>query len=298
MLRRVFPGFLVLTVVGCGGAGTSTTTAMPSVDPTAARGSSLGGGAGELVFKPAAGVNTPLGTLVALAPKSALAKAPEGKVDKDSATKLAKLGKEPVKLDDAYHYVVADATAPQANVGDKGATVPLPADAKPNPDGSIWVVDAETRRIYTLRDVKREADKPASVAEAPSGDLVHPSADAAVPPLGLVARADESSKGIPHALRILAKGVGAEGAPAEGARIRLKKGFSEKDVALLPKAILTALKKYGAVLGAGEGAPSLSALADPRWTKEDEKAFAALHMSDFEIIAPVTKPVSSTKSTK
>ena len=269
---------------------------MSPIDPTASRGT--GAGAAEAVFKPGVGVNVPLGTLTALAPKSPLAKAAEGKVDKDGAAKLAKLGKEGVRLDDAYRYVVADAAAPQATVGEKGATVPLPADAKPNPDGSIWVVDADTRRVFTLTGVKREGDKPVTVAEAPSGDLVHPTADAAVPPLGLVARADEASKGLTHALRILAKGVGTEGAPADGARVRLKKGFSEKDVPLLPKALIHALKKYGAVLSPGEGAPALSALADPRWTKEDEKAFAGLRITDFEIVSVPTKTVIGSKTGK
>ena len=301
MIRRVVSPLLslaALAAVGCGGAGSSTTTAMSPLDPTAAsRGAGAGGANAEMVFKPAAGVNTPLGVLTALSPKSALAKAPEGKVDKDGAAKLAKLGKEGLKLDDAYRYVVAGADAPQATVGEKGASVPLPADAKENPDGSIWIVDAETRRVYTLTGVKREEGKPATAAAAPSGDLVHPTPDAAVPPLGLVARADEASKGVAHALRIVAKGVGAEGGPAEGTRVRLKKGASEKDLTLLPRALARALKKYGAVLVPGEGAPALSALADPRWTKEDEKAFSSLRMADFEIVQPAPKPAKPSVKT-
>lgn len=296
MPRRAFPFLALLTVAGCGGAGQSTMTSMSPSDPTMRTTGNAGNGtATDTVFKPTVGANTPLGTLKALAPTSPLAKAPAGKVDKDGAAKLAKLGKEGLKLDDAYGYTVADATAPQATVGEKGASVPLPTEAKANPDGTYWVVDAETRRVFTILGVKREADKPATATEAPSGDLVHPTADAPVPPLALVARAEEATTGMTHALRILAKGVGGEGAPADGARVRLKKGVSEKELPLLVKAVVRGLKKYGAVLAPGEGVPALSVLADPRWTKEDEKAMEAVHMTDFEIVAPVAKPASPPK---
>lgn len=292
MLRRSLPLALLVAAVGCGGAGQSTTTAMSPMDPTARSANGMAGGtAAESVFKPAVGANVPLGALKALSPKSVLAKAPEGKVDKDGAAKLAKLGKEGLKLDDAYSYYVADGAAAHVTVGEKGANVPLPTEAKANPDGSYWIVDAETRRVYTLTGVKREADKPATATEAPSGDLVHPMPDAPVPPLALVARVDEATTGVTHALRIVAKGVGGEGAPAEGTRVRLKKGVSEKDVPLMAKALVRTLKKYGAVLSAGEGGPALSALSDPRWTKEDEKAIAVLHVGDFELIAAPEKPV-------
>ena len=294
MLRRSSPLILLAAALGCGGAGQSTTTAMP-MDPSARGAGTASTAGGEPVYKPAAGVNSPLGPLKALAPKSPLAKAAEGKADKDGAAKLAKLGKDALRLDDAYHYTVTDGTSAQAAVGDKGATVPLPAEAKANPDGSYWVVDGETRRVYTLKGVKREADKPATATEAPSGDLVRPTPDAPVPPLALAARAEEATVGVAHALRIVAKGVGGEGAPPEGALVRLRKGLSEKDVPLMARALVRGLKKYGAVLSGGEDGPALTALADPRWTKEDEKAVGAIKMSDFELIAPLVK---STKALK
>ena len=289
---------LGFVVAGCGGAGNST-PAMTPTDPSSTRSGANAASSPELAYKLNPGANTSLGPLKALSPKSDLDKPIGGAVDKESDKKLAKLGKEGLKLDTAYNYYVADAAAPRVNVGETGATVPLPADAKANPDGSYWIVDADTRRVLTLTGVKREEGKPATVAEAPSGDLVHPAADVAVPPLGLVARSDEASTGVTHALRIVAKGVGAEGAPAAGTRVRLKKGVSEKDVPILSRALVRALKKYGAVLGAGTGdAPALSALADVRWTKDDTKAFAGLHMSDFELIAMPEKPAKVAETAK
>ena len=296
MLRRSSP-LLLLAAVGCGGAGQPTTTPMP-MDPSARSGGTNGAGSGaETVYKPAAGKNTPLGSLKPLAPKSELAKAADGKLDKDGAAKLARLGKDGLKLDDAYSYIVADGTAPQATLGEKGASVPLPKEAKANPDGTYWVVDAETRRVYTLKGVKIEEGKPTTATEAPSGDLVHPTPDAPVPALALAARADEATTGAVHALRIVAKGVGGEGAPAEGARVRLRKGFSEKDVPLMARSLVRTLKKYGAVLTAGESAPALTALADPRWTKEDEKAFGAIKVTDLELIAPLAKSTKAPAKT-
>ncbi len=306
MLLRVSSSLLSAAlgclVVGCGGAGTSTTTAMTPTDPTVAR--TANGAAAtspELAYKLTPGANTALGPLKVLSTKSDFDQPASGKLDKDSVAKLAKLGKDGLKFDTAYNYYVADATAPRAAVGDSGATVPLPTDAKANPDGSYWIVDADTRRLLTLPGVKREEGKPPAVAEAPTADLVHPAADVAVAPLGLVARTDEATTGVTHALRIVAKGVGTEGAPAVGARVRLKKGVSEKDVPILSRALVRALKKYGATLSAGGDVPALSALSDVRWTKDDTKAIAGLHMSDFELIAApekMDKNADSAKNTK
>lgn len=302
MHRRVASGTLplaclaLLSAFGCGGAGQQSTSTMAPVDPTIRSGG--GGGTGSKAdagFKPTVGLNSPLGTLRALSEKHPLAKAADGKAATGGAEKLAKLDKAELKLDDAYGYIVADATAPRTTAGEKGASVPLPAEAKTNPDGSVWVVDSDTRRLYTLSGVKREADKPATVAEALSSDLVRPSVDGIAPALGLVVRAEEATTEIKHALRIVVKGVGGEGAPEAGSRIRLKKGVADKGVPPLAKGLLRALKKYGAVLAPGDGAPALSALADPRWTKEDAKAIAVLHLSDFELIAPAAKPVKVTK---
>lgn len=301
MDRRSLPCLLLLTAVGCGGAGQQTSTAMAPTDPSGMRSNGAygaGGKAADNVFKPSAGANSPLGVLKALSEKSPLAKPADGKATTDGAAKLAKLDKGELKLDDAYGYIVAGADAARTTVGEKGASVPLPAEAKTNPDGSIWVVEAETRRVFTLTGVKREEGKPPVVTAADSGDLVHPTAEAAVPPLALVARADEATTDVKHALRILVKGVGAEGAPEAGDRIRLKKAVVDKDAPPLAKNLIKALKKYGATLAAGDGAPSLPAIADPRWTKEDAKAIASLHMSDFEILPAPVKPVKSAKKAK
>jgi len=288
MLRRSSAGLLLLVAVGCGGTQQQQTSVMSPSDPTSRNG--IGGTAKpDPVFKPLVGTNTPLGTLKAISEKSPLAAAYDGKVDADATTKLAKLDKAGLKLDDTYLYVVADAQSPRANVGEKGASVPLPVEAKANPDGSMWVVDAETRRVFTLTGVKREADKPAVVGEAANADLVKPLGTDTVPALGLVARAEEATGEIKHALRILVKGVGAEGSPESGERVRLKKTASEKGLPPLSKAIVRALKKYGAVLAPGEGAPALAALADPRWTKADGETLGSLHMSDFEALVKPTK---------
>lgn len=294
MHRWVFPSLLLaafgLLAAGCGGAGTATTTAMTPTDPTMTRSTTNAATTSpELAYKLTPGANTALGPLKALSPKSELDKPAGGKVDKDSTAKLAKLGKDGLKFDTAYNYYVADASAPRAAVGDSGATVPLPADAKANPDGTYWIVDADTRRLLTLSGVKHPEGKPATVAEAPSADLVHPATDVNAPALALVARSDEASMGVTHALRIVVKGLGAEGAPTAGARVRLKKGVSEKDVPILSRALVRALKKYGAVLSPGTDGPALSALSDVRWTKDDTKAIAALHLSDFELLASPDK---------
>jgi hypothetical protein len=274
--------------MGCGGTQQQQTSVMSPSDPTSRTG--IGGTAkADPVFKPLVGTNTPLGSLKAISDRNPLAEAYDGKVDAEATAKLAKLDKEGLKLDDAYLYVVADAQSPRVNVGEKGASVPLPVEAKANPDGSVWVVDAETRRVFTLTGVKREADKPTTVAEETNADLVKPLATDPVPGLGLVARAEEATGDIKHAMRILVKGVGAEGGPEAGTRVRLKKSASEKGLSPLSKAIVRALKKYGAVIAPGEGAPSLAALADPRWTKADGQSLASLHMSDFETLVKPTK---------
>ncbi|RYG18836.1 hypothetical protein EON82_22155 [bacterium] len=288
MFRRSTAGLLLLAAIGCGGTQQQQTSVMAPSDPTSRNGLGVSSKP-DSVFKPLVGTNSPLGSLKAISEKSALAAPYDGKVDAEATAKLTKLAKDGLKLDDAYLYVVADAQSPRVSVGEKGASVPLPVEAKANPDGTVWVVDAETRRVFTLSGVKREADKPAVVAESSNADLVRPGAADTVPPLGLVARAEEATGDIKHALRILVKGVGAEGAPEAGTRIRLKKSASEKGLPPLSKSVVRALKKYGAVLAVGEGAPSISALADPRWTKADAESLASLHMTDFEVIAKSTK---------
>ncbi|GEM_PF-4739814 len=288
MHRRSLAFLPLLAAFGCGGAGQTmpTTPSLSPMDSTTRSTTGFGGGTKDATFKPAVGANSPLGTLKPLAATSVLAKAADGRTATDSATELAKLDKGELKLDDAYTYLVADATAARATVGDKGASVPFPAEAKANPDGSYWIVDAETRRVYTLTGVKKEEGKPTTIADGPSADLIHPTADAAVPPVALAARADEATTDIKHALRILVKGVGTENAPVAGSRVRLKKTVKDKGLPPLAKAVVVALKKYGATLNVGDGAPALSTLADPRWTKEDAKAISVLHMADFELMAP------------
>lgn len=300
MDRRSLPCLLLLAAVGCGGAGQPTSSAMAPIDPTT-RSTPYGTGGmrgGDAVGTPTPGANSPLGTLKLLSDKSPLAKPADGKADKEGPTKLAKLDKGGLKLDDAYGYVVTDASAARTTVGEKGVSVPFPTEAKTNPDGSVWVVDGETRRAFTLTEIKREEGKPPVVGAAISADLVHPTLESAVPPLALVARAEEATTEVRHALRILVKGVGAEDAPAAGTRIRLKKSVSEKGAPPLARGLLRALKKYGAVLAVGEGAPTLPAVADPRWTKEDTGALAVLHMTDFEVVMPPVQPEKPTKKAK
>lgn len=285
MLRRVPSSLLALAfaLVGCGGAGQQTSNAMAPVDPTVRSAPTGSANKAESVFKPAAGVNSALGALKPMADTNPLAKPSTGKADADATAKLAKLGKDAVKLDNAYSYLVVGDDAPKTTVGEKGAPVPFPTDAKANPDGSVWIVDADARRVYTLTAIKREEGKPPVVGAETNADLVHPAADAAAPPLALAARADEATTEIKHALQITVKGLGGEGAPADGTRVRLKKDYSDKKASLLAKSVIRALKKYGAVLVPGEGTPAVTALTDPRWTKEDEASFSSLHMSDFEV---------------
>lgn len=300
MVRRAFPGLLLLgvaplvLVAGCGGNGAATSSAMAPVDPTLRSPGADPARATSGVFQPAVGTNVPLGTLHLLSESSLLLKPATGKAVSAGAASLAKLPKDGLLLNDKYSYVSVGPDAPKVAAGEKGEEqVPLPADAKINPDGSVWVIDAEARHFYELTGIKKEEGKPTTVASATNVDLVHP-AEGATTPLGIVLRADQATAEIKHALRLEAKGVGGEGAPAASTRIRLKGSVSEKGLTPLTRSIVRALKKYGAVLVPGDGGAALSALADPRWTKEDRAALAGIHLTDFELPEVKKTPVKNT----
>lgn len=133
------------------------------------------------------------------------------------------------------------------------------------------------------------------------------SADAAGLPIypGL-ARADEMAKGsIDHALRFTAPRTrrayvyparhqaGSSddpGLPPMGARVRLKSGV---DISSFPKqsrVILTALRRYGAILADNGSAWYFSGAPDSRWDNDDLHSLGRLTGADFEVVDTSSLP--------
>lgn len=133
------------------------------------------------------------------------------------------------------------------------------------------------------------------------------SADAAGLPIypGL-ARADEMLKGeITHALRFTAPRTrrayvyparhqaGSSDdpdLPPMGARVRLKNSV---DIASFPKqtrVILTALRRYGAILADNGSAWYFSGAPDSRWDNDDLHSFGRLDGGDFEVVDTSSLP--------
>lgn len=69
-----------------------------------------------------------------------------------------------------------------------------------------------------------------------------------------------------------------------GLRIRLKRSASYRGFGPQARAVMRALKRYGAIL-ADNGAPwYFSGAPDPRWSNDDLHALGRLRGRDFEIV--------------
>jgi hypothetical protein len=128
------------------------------------------------------------------------------------------------------------------------------------------------------------------------------SVDAAGLPLFVgLARHDEVAAGaIHHALRFTvpttrrafvlpathwASTVTDPNAPPMGTRLRLKSGFDISGYPADDQVILTALKKYGMILGDNGSAIFISGTPDNRWDNNDLNLLKKITASDFEVVS-------------
>lgn len=176
-------------------------------------------------------------------------------------------------------------------------------------DRHAILVDRDSCRLYELYDLHRTSHR----WHAGSGAIwnlrsnhLRPrgwtSADAAgLPILPGLARADELRRpgGIDHALRFTAPRTrtafvyparhqagesGDRKLPPMGLRIRLKRGVSYRGFGPQARAVMRALKRYGAIL-ADNGAPwYFSGSPDRRWSNDDLHALGRLSGRDFEVV--------------
>jgi hypothetical protein len=176
-------------------------------------------------------------------------------------------------------------------------------------DRHAILVDRDSCRLFELFDLHRTAHG----WHAGSGAIwsvrsnhLRPrgwtSADAAgLPILPGLARADELHRrgGIDHALRFTAPRTrtsfvyparhqagesGDKKLPPMGLRIRLKRSVSYRGFGPQSRAVIRALKRYGAIL-ADNGAPwYFSGAPDRRWDNDDLHALGRLSGRDFEVV--------------
>jgi hypothetical protein len=176
-------------------------------------------------------------------------------------------------------------------------------------DRHAILVDRDSCRLFELYDLHRTAHGWRAGSGAtwnlrsnhlrPAG---HTSADAAgLPILPGLARADELRRrgGIDHALRFTAPRTrtafvyparhqagesGSRALPPMGTRIRLKVGVSYRGFGPQARAVIHALKRYGAIL-ADNGSPwYFSGAPDRRWNNDDLHALGRLSGRDFEVV--------------
>src|SRR4051812_27599546 len=202
-----------------------------------------------------------------------------------------------------------------ADESDKGP-YPLPRNARieggPNADGDrhVLVVDRDACRLYELFDA-HPLDGGARW-KAGSGAIFDlrsnkgrpkgwTSADAAgLPILPGLARPDDLAAGsIDHALRFtaprtrkafipparhFASSSDDPSLPPMGLRVRLKASFDTRGFPRQARMVLTALKRYGAIL-ADNGSPwYLSGSPSSRWDNDDLHALGRVTGSDFEVV--------------
>jgi hypothetical protein len=187
--------------------------------------------------------------------------------------------------------------------------VPLGARVEGGGDRHVLVVQRGACRLYELFGARRAgagwtADSGARFdlrtgAPRPRGWT---SADAAGLPIAPgLARADEARRGaIRHALRITvprsqdayraparhAAGSDDPSLPPMGLRLRLKASYPIGRFHGQARVILTALRRYGAIV-ADNGSPwYLSGTADRRWDDEDLDQLKQVPGSAFEAVAP------------
>lgn len=176
-------------------------------------------------------------------------------------------------------------------------------------DRHAILVERDACRLYELFDLHR-TPKGCSAGSGAVWNLRsnhlrpwgHTSADAAgLPILPGLARADELRRpgGIDHALRFTAPrtrtsfvyparheaGIsGDRRLPPMGLRIRLKRRVSYRGFGPQARAVIRALKSYGAIL-ADNGAPwYFSGAPDRRWDNDDLHGLGRLSGRDFEVV--------------
>jgi len=133
------------------------------------------------------------------------------------------------------------------------------------------------------------------------------SADAAGLPIlpGLV-RYEEVRRGsIDHALRITvprtrrafvyparhhASHSNDRGLPAMGQRVRLRRGFDVTDFPPQARVVLTALKRYGALVADNGSAWFVSGAPSPRWDNDDLSSLHRVRGDDFEVVDTASLP--------
>jgi hypothetical protein len=202
-----------------------------------------------------------------------------------------------------------------ADESDKGpyplpANAPIEGGAKSNGDRHVIVVDRDACRLYELYDAHPVAG--GARWRAGSGAIFDlrsnkqrprgwTSADAAgLPILPGLARPDDLRAGsIDHALRFtaprtrkafipparhFASSSDDPALPPMGLRVRLKASFDTTGFPRQARMVLTALKRYGAIL-ADNGSPwYLSGSPSSRWNNDDLHALGRVTGRDFEVV--------------
>jgi hypothetical protein len=187
----------------------------------------------------------------------------------------------------------------------------MPASA--DPSARLSVLDRDAGVLYELRGASPVAGGGwtavaaaawrLDLANAAAADAAGPSGDAGMPVFPGLVRHDEAASGaIRHALRITvpalraawvapARGPVAQtddaALPPAGARLRLKAEVAiPADASVEARAILQALKTYGAIVVGVGPALTLEGAPDPGWDVARLAAeLARIRGSDFEVVA-------------
>jgi hypothetical protein len=216
-------------------------------------------------------------------------------------------------------YAVVDRTQPRVAVSVAGDATPrawpIPASmpASADPSARLSVLDRDAGVLYELRGASPVAGGGwtavaaaawrLDLANAAAADAAGPSGDAGMPVFPGLVRHDEAASGaIRHALRITvpalraawvapARGPVAQtddaALPPAGARLRLKAEVAiPADASVEARAILQALKTYGAIVVGVGPALTLEGAPDPGWDVARLAAeLARIRGSDFEVVA-------------
>jgi hypothetical protein len=183
---------------------------------------------------------------------------------------------------------------------------PIPASMDPSsdPSGRLSVVERDAGVLYELHGAVPTADGGwrasavaawrLDVADAAPFDAAGPLAGGRMPVFAGLVRLDEAGAGvIRHALRITVParaavaGVADASLPPLGARLRLKADVEiPADASRETRAILQALKYYGAIVVGVGPALALEGAPDPGWDAGVTAAeLARIRGGDFEVVA-------------
>ena len=224
-------------------------------------------------------------------------------------------------------YQVEDATQPKLPLkivaykseSDAGP-MPIPLDALiegyPNPgdgDRHVLVLDKDGCWLYELDrgfplkgQWKADSSAVWDLTINEQRPYTWTSADAAGLPIfpGLVRQDEVADGAINHAIRVTvpvtrqaftppashwASSVTDSNAPPMGLRLRLKASFNIAGFPASDQVILTALKKYGAIVADNGSAMFISGTADNHWNNDELDQLKTLTASDFEVV--VTGPI-------